>query len=196
MSKLLLGQQRWASATKHLQHPLSLTVIICDSGTNCCGVITKKKYLRTNWKSNNIRELCSTFEVPLYRPLVLGHTAEASRNVDDVMLSISSLHTSTTSVSEYPSAWTRIRNGFSAVNLRLCQLPRVGNWRLAREMRVYCHTEPASRSLIKLSPGSWNVIHSFRIKAGIICRHLAGDALIDKKSSGDDGAEFMSMVEG
>lgn len=84
----------------------------------------------------------------------------------------------------------------SAVNLRLCQLPRVGNWRLAREMRVYCHTEPASRSLIKLSPGSWNVIHSFRIKAGIICRHLAGDALIDKKSSGDDGAEFMSMVEG
>ncbi|KAM9806031.1 uncharacterized protein ACBT44_013575 isoform 1-T1 [Syngnathus typhle] len=40
------------------------------------------------------------------------------------------------------------------VNLRVCQLPHVGNWRLARQMKVYCHTGPASRSLIKLSPGS------------------------------------------
>lgn len=63
-------------------------------------------------------------------------------------------------------------------------------------MEVYCCVEPAGGSLIKLSPGSWNVISSFVIQARIICLHFACDGLLDNNGLGPDDAEAMLMVEG
>ena len=62
-------------------------------------------------------------------------------------------------------------------------------------MEVYC-VEPARGSLIKLSPGSWNVISSFVIQARIICLHFTFDGLRDNNGLGSDDAEAMEMVEG
>lgn len=67
---------------------------------------------------------------------------------------------------------------------------------LRGEMEVYCCVEPARGSLIKLSPGSWNVISSFVIQARIICLHFARDGLLDNNGLGPDDAEAMLMVEG
>lgn len=64
-------------------------------------------------------------------------------------------------------------------------LPAARWWKLALrgEMEVYCCVEPARGSLIKLSPGSWNVISSFVIQARIICLHFARDGLRDSNGS-------------
>lgn len=77
-------------------------------------------------------------------------------------------------------------------------LPAARWWKLALrgEMEVYCCVEPARGSLIKLSPGSWNVISSFVIQARIICLHFACDGLLDNNGLGADDAEAMLMVEG
>lgn len=77
-------------------------------------------------------------------------------------------------------------------------LPAARWWKLALrgEMEVYCCVEPARGSLIKLSPGSWNVISSFVIQARIICLHFACDGLLDNSGLGPDDAEAMLMVEG
>lgn len=77
-------------------------------------------------------------------------------------------------------------------------LPAARFWKLALkgEMEVYCSSEPARGSLIKLSPGSWNVISSFVIQARIICLHFACDGLLDNNSLGPDDAGTLLMVEG
>ena len=77
-------------------------------------------------------------------------------------------------------------------------LPAAQWWKLALrgEMEVYCCVEPARGSLIKLSPGSWNVISSFVIRARIICLHFACDGLPDNNGLGCDDAEAVLMVEG
>lgn len=77
-------------------------------------------------------------------------------------------------------------------------LPAARWWKLALrgEMEVYCCVEPARGTLIKLSPGSWNVISSFVIQARIICLHFACDGLLDNNGLGPDHAEAMLMVQG
>lgn len=77
-------------------------------------------------------------------------------------------------------------------------LPAARWWKLALRggIEVYCCVEPARGSLIKLSPGSWNVISSFVIQARIICLHFACDGLLDHNVLGPNDAEAMLMVEG
>lgn len=63
-------------------------------------------------------------------------------------------------------------------------------------MEVYCHVEPARGSLIKLSPGSWNVIFSFVIQAWIICLQFACDRLLTNEGLGPSDAEAILMAKG
>lgn len=90
---------------------------------------------------------------------------------------------------------TRAWNRFPHESMHL---PAAWWWKLALrgEMEVYCCVEPARGSLIKLSPGSWNVISSFVIQARIICLHFACDGLPDNNGLGPDDAEAMLMVQG
>lgn len=96
---------------------------------------------------------------------------------------------------EFLLSQTRAWNRFPHESMHL---PAARWWKLALrgEMGVYCCVEPARRSLIKLSPGSWNVISSFVIQARIICHHFACDGLLDNNGLGPDDAEAMLMVEG
>lgn len=97
--------------------------------------------------------------------------------------------------SEFLLSQTRAWNRFPHESMHL---PAARWWKLAlrEEMEVYCCVEPARGSLIKLSPGSWNVISSFVIQARIICHHYACDGLLDNNGLGPDDAEAMLMVEG
>lgn len=90
---------------------------------------------------------------------------------------------------------TRAWNRFPHESMHL---PAARWWKLALrgEMEVYCCIEPARGSLIKLSPGSWNVISSFVIQARIICLHFACDGLLDNNGLGPDDAEAVLMAEG
>lgn len=76
-----------------------------------------------------------------------------------------------------------------------CQLPWCWKLALRREMEVHC-VGPARGSLIKLSPGSWNVISSFVIQARTICLHFTFDGLRDNNGLGSDDAEAILMEEG
>lgn len=97
--------------------------------------------------------------------------------------------------SKFLLSQTRAWNRFPHESMHL---PAARWWKLALrgEMEVYCCVEPARGSLIKLSPGSWNVISSFVIQARIICLHFACDGLLDNNGLGPDDAEAMLMVEG
>lgn len=90
---------------------------------------------------------------------------------------------------------TRAWNRFPHESMHL---PAARWWKLAfrGEMEVCCCVEPARGSLIKLSPGSWNVISSFVIQARIICLHFTCDGLHDNSGFGTDDAQAMLMVEG
>lgn len=96
-------------------------------------------------------------------------------------------------VSKFPLSQTGAWNRFSHESKHL---PAAPCWKLAlrKGMEVYCCVVPARGSLIKLSPGSWNVISSSVIQARIICLHFTSDGLLDNNGSGPDNAEAMLMV--